>query len=394
MLFALWDLLRNPKTGLTIGIASRADQARIIYDRTTQLLRAHPALASRFAKLTDTRGIKTTEGARYEIKATNADALQGLAITLGVCDELHLLPQGSWSALVKGTGARPNTLVVGITTAGDMSSELLLHLYENGAKALAGDADFDRFGFFVWEAPEARIPEDRAELVEWVKLANPSVASGRMDLESKLKDMAGDQPSDVVRYDLNRFVASVNAFIDIAAWSKCQRELGEEFPQGRAVYAFDVTPGWDYLTVSAAIKVGDVTHTELVAWVVKPTGDQVVRIAERLAKRGAALLVLDGYQLKKEAERLTQRGYQVKTTSRADIVNASSRFYGKVIQRRIKHAGDPLLSVQVPNTVRKNVDASFRIVGNGEGQIDAVMATVLAVHGAEEAANRPGVQVF
>ncbi len=69
------------------------------------------------------------------------------------------MPAALWSDMVNGTGGRKNGMVFGITTAGDESSILLKDLYETGAKSVASDPSLERFGFFEWSAPEARVPE-------------------------------------------------------------------------------------------------------------------------------------------------------------------------------------------------------------------------------------------
>ena len=48
------------------------------------------------------------------------------------------------------------------------------------------------------------------------------------------------------------------------------------------------------------------------------------------------------------------------------------------------HAGDQLLTLQIPRTTRKNVGTSFRIARSSTGaQIDGVMATAMGVYVAE-----------
>ena len=67
-----------------------------------------------------------------------------------------------------------------------------------------------------------------------------------------------------------------------------------------------------------------------------------------------------------------------------DVLSASAMLYAKIAQRKLSHAGDDLLTIQIPRAVRKNVGESFRIsrVDSAAG-IDAVMATALGVFGAE-----------
>ena len=384
--YGLWGLLRAPGQ-LVIGIASSADQARIVYDRTMHVIRSNKSLAALFDRLTDTRGIKSKDGGKYEIKASQSlGALQGLSVSLGICDELHILRSSAWFDLVNGTGGRSNGLVIGITTAGDDHSELLKTLYANGEKALAGDEDFERFGFFVWEAPEAVVPQSNDELADALRAANPSIASGRIDLENVLGDIKAMPEPDVIRYRLNRFVQSTNSFITASAWAKCERPHGAQFPKdGSVVFAVDRTPDWAFATITVAYKdPDDITHTEVVASLVKPNLSQLVNTVQLLTKHSPAAVIVDGYALRDLGKELQRRGVPTVITTMGDVLNASSLFYAKIMQQKISHAGDPLLSVQLPRTVRKNVGEQFRISRQDSSvEIDAVIATMLAVWGSE-----------
>ena len=385
--YGLWGLLRAPGQ-LVIGIASSADQARIVYDRTMHVIRSNKSLAALFDRLTDTRGIKSKDGGKYEIKASQSlGALQGLSVSLGICDELHILRSSAWYDLVNGTGGRANGLVIGITTAGDNNSELLKTLYATGEKAVAGDESLERYGFYVWEAPEADIPESNADLANALAAANPSIASGRIDLENVLGDILAMPPADVIRYRLNRFVQSTNSFINASAWAKCARPFGAQFPRdaGRVVFAIDRTPDWAYASIVVAIKdEAGVTHTEVVASLVKPNLSQLVQVVQSLTKHSPSAVVVDGYGLRDLGKELQRRGLPVVIANMGDVLNASALFYSKIMQQKVSHAEDPLLSVQLPRTVRKNVGEQFRISRQDSSvEIDAVIATMLALWGAE-----------
>lgn len=173
---ALGLLFMLAKAGAyVVGIASSAEQARLVYKRAMRVIQGNRALSRRFEALTETRGLRAKDGGQWELKAAKSAALQGLPIDLGVVDEVHLTKPELWHDLVSGTGGRPNTMVCGITTAGDEESVLLKGLYEAGAVAIGDRAS--RFGFFCWEAPEARVPEDDATLLEWLAAANPALAA-------------------------------------------------------------------------------------------------------------------------------------------------------------------------------------------------------------------------
>lgn len=395
-ILGLYGLLRAPGQ-LVIGIASSADQARILYDRTMLVIRRNKSLAERFDKLTDTRGIRAKDGGKYEIKAAKSSALQGLPVNVGLVDELHLLPPSLWSDLVNGTSSKKNGLVIGITTAGDESSELLKNLYEVGMKAAEGDPKFERFGFFVWEAPDARVPDNDEELADYLKQANPALAAGRIDMENVISDVRAMPPTDVIRYRLNRFVASSAQFITPVMWAKCARPFGDQIALdgARPTFAIDRTPDWGYASISAAIKRKDgITETEIVASIVKPNLEQLVALCVELTKHSPQNFIVDSYGLRDLGMELKRRGLPVIIANQSDVINASSLAYSKIARQELQHSSDPILSIQFPRTVRKNVGEHFRISRKDSSvEIDAVMATILAVYGAETRLEQ-SLQVF
>jgi phage terminase large subunit-like protein len=382
-ILGLFGLLREPGQ-LVIGIASSAEQARILYERTMHVIRANKSLAERFDKLTDTRGIRAKDGGKYEIKAARSGALQGLPLNIGLVDELHLLPSALWSDMVNGTAAKRNGIVVGITTAGDENSVLLKQLYEVGHKAITGDKTVERFGFFLWEAPDGKVPVDDETLAEYLKAANPALAAGRIDMETVISDVRSMPEIDVVRYRLNRFVAGESIFITPSMWQACARPHGEIMPKTneRPVFTIDRTPDWGYASVVAAMKDEDgITHTELVASIVKPTLEQLVHICLQLSQYSPQTFGVEGYALRDLGQELKRRGLPVTILTSSDIVNASSLTYSLIAQKKIRHADDPLLAVQFPRTIRKNVGDSFRISRRDSSvEIDAVLATTYAIY--------------
>lgn len=388
----LFAILRKDNQ-FNVGVASTAEQARIIFDRLHRVISANGALEKRMSRLTETRGIKTLDGTRYEIKASNSNTLQGIPVSVGIVDEVHLVDERVWDALVAGTGSRSDTLIVGITTAGDENSSLLNRLYENADKAIAGD--LERFGAWIWEASEARVPEDDDELAALLVEANPALQSGRIDPKLVIQDVRTMPDDDIIRYRLNRFIQSgAKTFIPAELWQKCERSFEEQLPAGDFVFAIDRTPDWGHASVAVAVKVDDVIYTELVASMVKPSLEQLLSICNQLTQYNPRAIIVDGYTLRDLHKELKLRGFPAETATLADIVNASSLFYARLARRSLIHAGDPLLSMQIPRTVRKLVGEGFRVSRRDSAvEIDAVMATLLAVFGADTLREQ-ALQVF
>lgn len=389
----LWALLVK-KTALVIGLATSAEQARLIYDRTMGAIKATPQLRSVFRTLTETRGIRTLTGGKYEIKAAKSDALQGLPLDLGLIDELHILARTLWTDIVNGLGGRPNCLAVGVTTAGDDKSTLLLHLYELGEAAIiAGDTA--RMGFFVWEAPESRVPDDDDTLGRYLAHANPAVASGRIDLENTIVAVRGMPASDAIRYRLNRFVTSTDVFISLGAWM--DGFTADPFPAGvQPIFTFDWTPEHRYASIHAFAKMPDgSTYCDVVATIVNPTIEACADVAVRLSKHSPATYGMDGFGvLRKLGQELERRGLPVTILTQGDMLAASALFYAKTIQRKIKHPGHPIMTMQIPRTVRKNIGEGFRISRKDSSvEVDAVIGHVVGVFLAETT-REPVAQLF
>ena len=376
---ALWRLLLG-QDSWTVGIASSREQADFVYDRTRKAIDRTGWLQDEFTA-TGTRGTKGTNGAKYTVKPAKDGALQGIPVALGIVDEVHLLKMELWTALVNGTGARPDTLVVGITTAGDESSELLKHLYELGAKAIAGD--IEGFGFFLWEAPEPRVPDSDEELAQFLIAANPALASGRVDMATTIQDVRSMPTQDALRYRLNRFVSgSDTSFVTGAMWAQNARSVDEPFPEGHCYFTVDSDPDMRYATITRTIKSEGFYYTELVASVPQPTDELLEKLCRWLYKYQPVAFVMDSKL--SLADRLKKRGYPVKVITGGDVLGASSLFYAKLAQRKVKHGNDPLMSLQLPNTIRKTVGDTFKIFRKDKSvTIDAVRATAFGVYAAE-----------
>ena len=392
----LWRLL-SKRRAYVIGIASSAEQAGLVYRRTMDAISGNPELGELFHRLTDTRGIRTLAGGRYELKAARSAALQGLPIDLGLVDELHLLKRALWGDLVSGTGGRPDCLVVGITTAGDAASELLIDLYRLGEQAIS-DGGQGRVFFACWEAPEARVPDDDETLGRWLAMANPAVASGRTDLAALITIVRSKPKPDAIRYHLNRFVDSVRSpFIEAPDWHAARRREGEAFPSGRPVIAVDATPGLSYasITITARDEAG-VTHSELVASLVNPTLDHLLAVCLHLANLGPLTYVMDSYVLRKLGYALRDRGYPVMISTLPDAVSAAALLFRLIMSGKFRHGGEALLNQQIPRAVRKNVGEEFKIVRSPGAltQADAVIATALGALALEMTPEQSGTFVY
>lgn len=396
-LFAIYFLALHLRGPRVIGLASVDRQAKIVYNRVKYAIDLSPAM-SRELKTTDTRGISRRDGSgTYLTLPASEDSAQGEPATGVLYDELHLGLQALWDAMVLAQRARSGSLLVGITTAGDDGSDLLVTLYERGERAIAGEDE--RFGFFVWEA-------DGPELTEaGVIAANPAVACGRIPLDTAMADawemwnntkrgpdgMTGRQRC--IRYTLNRFIEGAKgAWIPVDLWSS---KKGQPEIVGETVYGFDRTESWEWASVTATAKRDGVFHTELVASIENPSLDVLEAVAVELGKRGPATFAMDAKTLAPLAERLRERGMEAWKLGASEMVQASQHAARVATQPgELVHAGDELVRRHVARGRRREAEGGWRLSRSlADGDTDGLYATVVGLYVADQLTDS-GLQLY
>lgn len=372
-LFALYGMLLHEPAPEVISVAASADQAKIVYRRLKHQVDSSELLGHFFARSTEHRGLWTKdEQGIYKVIAAQAATAQGLHPSLVVFDELHVAKSDVWTAMALGSATRPDGIVIGITTAGDDTSDLLKNLYENGSKAMEGNKDLERFGFFCWEAPKGCAIDDE----ESVRMANPQLASGILDWESVKNELATMPEVDARRYRLNQFVSSMNAWLPVGMW----QQQPEGRPTNPEVFAVERTSGWENASiVTAQVMPDGKVATELVASFNNTNIDQMIEACMKLAKYGKTF-IMDGNVLADLGMALKQKGLRVQITSNKDLISASNNMYRRIMRKELIHPRDEIVSLQIQRAVRKNSGDSWRIARKDSGSdIDAAVATVLAV---------------
>jgi phage terminase large subunit-like protein len=369
-----YGLLMHEAAPYVIGLASNKEQADLIFKRVHYSASHHPSLNKRF-KVTATRGItRTDRSGYYTTKPAKADALQGIPVTLCLFDEVHLCSPDMWSAMTLGTQAKEDGLVVGLTTAGDNTSNLLTNLYEQGKQSAAGTGS-ERLGFFLWTAADgARIDDPEAVLD-----ANPSIVCGRRSLDTVLDAVKRMPEQDARRYVLNQFVSSESTWLPMHLWHAAASP--QRAVEGPITFTVDRTPSWEYACITATTKTADGYHSQVVWSGRKPNVEWLTDVCVRLNKHRPIRFVMDGYTLSDLARELEKRGLPVKVMRQGDVANACQTAYALIASGKVTHNDDDLLRMQMPFAVRKNVGEGWRINRQSSStSIDAVMATVMGIY--------------
>lgn len=373
-ILGLYGLTMHVQGPTVLGLAESKNQADLVYN-TAKFVIDNTKLNRTFTT-TGTRGIKSLDGSRlYRTAPGKADAIQGITVSLCLFDELHLAPADMFSAVVLGTGAVQDGMVLGITTAGDDESELLKSLYQLGHEAVEGK--HERFGFFLWEAPDGAAIDDPAAIMA----ANPAVACGRKDLNKTLNAVR-TMPEDQARqYVHNRFVASSGAWMPNYLWTNAKGD----WPEGikPTIIAVDKDGNWKHATLIAAVKHEGIVYTEVIETRENPSMDWLVDRCIQLRSTGTTF-AMHKYSLGTLAERLEKKGIRVKTLTGPEMNEAASTSYALIAQEKVK-VSDPIdiVGQQLPYVVRKNVGAGYKVVPAANAHIEAVYAQLEAIWAAE-----------
>lgn len=381
-IFALYALvLKDPASAEVLSVAYTTEQAKIIYDRVRYVFENNAFFKKKY-KSTGFRGIthrSEASTASYTVKSKAGEGLQGVPVTAFLNDELHLTPETTWDAAVSGTTSTQG-FVLGITTAGDENSTLLKRLYEEGKQAAAGEGN-ERFGFFLWEAPEHLDLLDP----EALKAANPAIACGRIDVDDLINSLSAMPEPQVRRYHLNQFVASEAAWLPMSMWHAL--DTGD-IPQGPVVYGIDRSHNWDYATITANVKSDGKVHTKVIASLVQPTIDGLEELARAADRKRKGKWYMESSMLKELALRLRDQGMDVEYVTKGQMAGACSTTYALISRRHVVHGGDELLTKQVPKGVAKQSSNGFTINRrDSSGAVDSLIATILGVYGAEQTKN-------
>lgn len=380
-ILGLYGLVQHVTGPYVVGVASTREQAQIVYDRTAYVIRNVPRLNS-LIKPTGTRGLKWRDGGgRYEMRASKGDALQGLPVSLGIADELHIMQEEVWDSLVVGQRAQRDGLLIGITTAGDDDSILLKRLYRQGHEAAeTGDRD-SRFGFFLWEAPEGATIDTPGA----IEASTPAAACGRLDVATIRSDVKHLPEADQQRYTLNRFSEIVGSWLPAGAWRACRGSGVPADVKSNLVFSVERTGAWEHASIVATAKIDGRSRTELVATIAKPTLDQIERALVEIATRfPRSAFVGNTFTLGKVLNNLKDRGYEVFKLTPSERAQACSLAYAKIAQGLVDHPDNTLVRTQMPNARRKNSGTGWTLVPGDESLgIDSVLATVDGIFVAE-----------
>lgn len=203
--------------------ATTRDQARIVFDDAKNMIKKAPRTLGRLFGHVKLNIHQERSASKFEPLSSDANNLDGLNIHCGIVDELHAhRTRDVWDVLETATGARLQSLLFAITTAGTNKEGICFEQRDYAIKVLRGVVDDDTYFAVIYTLDEEDDPFDETN---WPK-ANPGLGvCKRWDdmrrLAKKAKEQVAARPNFFTKH-LNIWVTAESAWMDMDRWAKCE----------------------------------------------------------------------------------------------------------------------------------------------------------------------------
>lgn len=192
---ALYMLIADNEAGAEVySVASKRDQAKIIFDETNNMVRQSPDLVQVVKKRKSDLYFSLTFS-KFQPLGKNSDTLDGLNSHLVIIDELHSIKDRNlYEVMKQSQSARRQPLLVMITTAGTIRECIFDDMYKYACGVCDGIINDPHFLPILYELDSK---EEWLDPMKWEK-ANPGLNTIKKldDLISKV-ERAKQSPRDL-----------------------------------------------------------------------------------------------------------------------------------------------------------------------------------------------------
>lgn len=171
---ALYMLIADDEPGAEVySVATKKDQARIIFDETCNMVRQSPELLQVIKKRKSDLYFAAAFS-KFQPLGKNSDTLDGLNSSLVIMDELHgIRDRNLYEVMKQSQSARRQPLMIMITTAGTIRECIFDDMYRYAAGVADGTIDDPSFLPIMYELDEKK---EWTQPAAWTK-ANPGLGS-------------------------------------------------------------------------------------------------------------------------------------------------------------------------------------------------------------------------
>ena len=192
---ALYMLIADKEGGSEVySIASKRDQANILFDEAHNMVKQSPYLSKHVRKRKSDLYFAHTFS-KFMALGKNSNSLDGLNAHLTVIDELHSIQDRNLYEVIKQSqSARQEPLLIMITTAGAIRGTIFDDMYEYACNVVDGTFTDENFLPVMYELDEKK---EWLDPDKWQK-ANPALGSVKKleDIERKV-ERAKNNPNEL-----------------------------------------------------------------------------------------------------------------------------------------------------------------------------------------------------
>jgi len=318
--------------------------------------------------------ITLLNGARYEIAAATRDAPRGKTSDFLYLDELREWTPEAFTAALPVTRARPNSMTLMTSNAGDGFSTVLNDLRERSLSYPPAT-----LGYYEWSAPQHCKIHDRKA---WA-MANPAL--GYFVTEETLEEAVNTNSVEATRTEmLCQWIDSAVSPWVYGSIEACS-DSTLEIPIGPAtIMAFDIAP----TRRSGALVMGQVKDGKIVVglaqlWSSEIAIDEVKMasdINEWARKYHPTMICYDKYATQSIATKLEQSSWMMADVSGQAFYQACSDLSDAMANGRMVHSGQADLVQHLNNCAAKTNDAGWRIIRRkSAGDVTAAISLAMVV---------------
>lgn len=430
---ALYALFADGEAGAQCYCAAtEREQASLVFNTAASMVRKnddfYPA-----SKIIDSQKRITYKDSFLRAIPANEGAAHGFDIHFVVGDELHAWPGRSmYDVLITGVGARPQPLIVWITTAGYDRHSICWSEYTYAKRVRDGLVEDEAYLPVIYEADDS---DDWTDPKVWRK-ANPNFGvSLREDyIEAECK-RAIEEPAyqnTFRRLHLNQWTSQKTRWIKIDSWRNCQTTSDDIDPDIPCFGGLDLASTTD-LTAWCLLqkteeggykarwrfwipedRMRDIERKDRVpysqwvrdGWVDTIAGVQIdqdvieQQILEDADRYDLQMVGYDPWNARGMSVRLDQQHGIKMVEVRQGYASLSAPckvFEASVSAGTLDHGGNPVVEWMVENVeVQTDVNGNIRPVrpehGASARKIDGIVALIMAIHVAANAPEkRPSV---
>ena len=428
---ALYLLFADREKGSEIySVAVDRDQAGIVFNIATQMVRQSPELLKRCKIIDSQKRIVIYKTASfYHAVSADIPTKEGVNPHGVIFDELHAQPNRQlWDIFTTSGGTRTQPLIFVITTAGYDRKSICWEQHSYAEKVQKGIIRDPTFFPYVKAAPQKA--NWMSEKV-WEK-CNPALGDFRSLEEmrmfaKKAKEVPASQ-NTFRRYYLNQWTQQKSRWLSVEKWDAAAGSVNEKELEGRDCYAaLDLASSVDIAALALVFPVEDILKALLYFWLpeenmlersrrdkvpydvwvreglIEATPGNVIdykaikkKITEELnLKFHIKEIAFDRWGMTQLSQDLNDAGFTMVPFGQgfASMSAPTKELLTRVLAKKIEHGGNPVLRWMADNMVVKQ-DPAGNIKpdkGASSEKIDGIVALIMALDRATRHQNEGSV---